>query len=174
MGLKFKVSAFSFFQTNISAVERLYKDALSLAPDFENMTVFDLFCGTGTITQALALKAKEVYGVEIVKEAVETARITAEENGFTNCHFIEGNVFKVLENLSKTPDLIVVDPRCYAIAQQHREQLQKCGDEARMLPGVPPVRPRRQGMSAALKDAAVLSWTLASKRKRLFRSVNYS
>lgn len=110
MGLKFKVSAFSFFQTNISAVERLYKDALSLAPDFENMTVFDLFCGTGTITQALALKAKEVYGVEIVKEAVETARITAEENGFTNCHFIEGDVFKVLENLSKTPDLIVVDP----------------------------------------------------------------
>lgn len=76
LGLKFKVSAFSFFQTNVEAAERLYQQALSLIDDFEGKTVFDLYCGTGTISQVLALKAKEVIGVELVEEAVEAARKT--------------------------------------------------------------------------------------------------
>ena len=54
LGLDFKVSAFSFFQTNVAAVENLYSYAISLIDDFENKTVFDLYCGTGTITQTLA------------------------------------------------------------------------------------------------------------------------
>ena len=110
MGLKFKVSAFSFFQTNIEAVERLYREALALIDDFEGKKVFDLYCGTGTISQVLALKAKEVVGVEIVEEAVEAARENAKLNGLDNCRFIAGDVFEVLKNVDEKPDVIVVDP----------------------------------------------------------------
>lgn len=110
MGLEFKVSAFSFFQTNIEAVERLYNDALDLIDHVEGKTVFDLFCGTGTITQALALRAKEVIGVELVEEAVEAAKVNAQLNGLDNCKFIAGDVFAVLDNIEEKPDVIVVDP----------------------------------------------------------------
>ncbi len=110
MGLNFKVSAFSFFQTNVEAAERLYMDALAMLPAFEGKVVFDLFCGTGTITQALATKAKKAVGVEIVKEAVLAARENAMLNGLNNCEFIAGDVFDVLDQLRDKPDVIVVDP----------------------------------------------------------------
>lgn len=110
MGLDFKVSAFSFFQTNIEAVERLYTEALELIDNFEGKTVYDLFCGTGTITQALALKAKMAIGVELVEEAVEAAKVNAELNGLKNCRFIAGDVFDVLDHIEEKPDVIVVDP----------------------------------------------------------------
>lgn len=110
LGLKFRVSAFSFFQTNVLAVERLYAEAISLIDQVEGKTVFDLYCGTGTITQRLALSAKEAIGVEIVEEAVETARKSAAENGLSNCKFIAGDVLKVLDELTEKPDVIVVDP----------------------------------------------------------------
>ena len=73
LGLRFKISPFSFFQTNVEAVERLYSEALALIDDFEGKKCFDLYCGTGTISQVLALKAKEVTGVELVEEAEEAA-----------------------------------------------------------------------------------------------------
>ena len=110
LGLKFKVSAFSFFQTNVEAVERLYTEALDLVESFDGKSVFDLYCGTGTITQILALKAKEVLGIELVEEAVDAARINAEGNGLTNCKFLAGDVFEALQNVSEKPDVIVVDP----------------------------------------------------------------
>ncbi|MDO4545991.1 MAG: 23S rRNA (uracil(1939)-C(5))-methyltransferase RlmD, partial [Bacillota bacterium] len=110
LGLQFKVSAFSFFQTNVAAVENLYSYALGLIDDFENKTVFDLYCGTGTITQVLAQKAGHVIGVELVEESVEAAKENAALNGLTNCRFIAGDVFKVLETVSEKPDVIVVDP----------------------------------------------------------------
>lgn len=110
MGLDFKVSAFSFFQTNVEAAERLYRDALSMLPNFDGKVAFDLFCGTGTITQALATKAKKAVGVEIVEEAVEAAKENAKLNGLDNCEFITGDVFDVLDNISEKPDVIVVDP----------------------------------------------------------------
>ena len=110
MGLDFKVSAFSFFQTNVEAAERLYTEAIDLIDDFEDKNVFDLYCGTGTITQALALKAKTVTGVELVSEAVEAAKENAKLNGLDNCSFIAGDVFEVLEKLDQKPDVIVVDP----------------------------------------------------------------
>ena len=110
MGLDFKVSAFSFFQTNVEAAERLYTEAIDLIDDFEDKNVFDLYCGTGTITQALALKAKTVTGVELVSEAVEAAKENAKLNGLDNCSFIAGDVFEVLEKLKQKPDVIVVDP----------------------------------------------------------------
>jgi 23S rRNA (uracil-5-)-methyltransferase RumA len=110
MTLKFKVSAFSFFQTNILAVEKLYTEALSLIKDLDGKTVFDLYCGTGTITQTLALRAKKVIGVEIVEEAVEAARENARINGLDNCEFIAGDVLEVLDRLEEKPDVIVLDP----------------------------------------------------------------
>lgn len=111
MGLKFKVSAFSFFQTNPKAVERLYQEALELIDDFDGKIAYDLFCGTGTISQALALKAKKVIGVELVEEAVESAKENAKLNSLENCEFIAGDVFQILESTEiEKPDVIVVDP----------------------------------------------------------------
>ncbi len=110
LGLQFRVSAFSFFQTNVEAVERLYSEALALVEDFAGKSVFDLYCGTGTISQVLALKAKEVLGIEIVEEAVEAAKENAKLNGLENCRFLAGDVFEVLEQREEKPDVIVVDP----------------------------------------------------------------
>ena len=110
MGLKFKVSAFSFFQTNVEAVENLYSYAIDLIDDFSNKTAFDLYCGTGTITQTLAKKAGKVIGIELVEEAVEAAKANAALNGLDNCEFIAGDVFEVLKNVEEKPDVIVVDP----------------------------------------------------------------
>jgi 23S rRNA (uracil-5-)-methyltransferase RumA len=110
LGLKFKVSAFSFFQTNILAIEKLYTEALALIREPEGKTVFDLYCGTGTITQTLALRAGKAIGVEIVEEAVEAARENAKLNGLENCEFIAGDVLKVLDDLVEKPDVIVLDP----------------------------------------------------------------
>ena len=67
LGLQFKVSAFSFFQTNVEAVERLYSEALALVEDFAGKSVFDLYCGTGTISQVLALKAKRYWASSLWK-----------------------------------------------------------------------------------------------------------
>ncbi len=122
MGLKFKVSAFSFFQTNVLAVEKLYSEAIAMIDSVDGKVVFDLYCGTGTITQALALRAREVIGIEIVEEAVEAARENAKENGLQNCQFIAGDVFQVLEMLHKKPDVIVVDPPRVGI---HPKAMQK-------------------------------------------------
>ena len=110
LGLKFKVSAFSFFQTNVEAVEKLYSYGLSLLDDFADKTVFDLYCGTGTITQTLARKAKKAVGIELVEEAVEAARANAALNGLDNCRFIAGDVFQALKTVGEKPDVIVVDP----------------------------------------------------------------
>ena len=110
LGLKFHVGPFSFFQTNVEAVENLYSYAIGLIDDFQNKKVFDLFCGTGTISQVLARSASEVIGVEIVEEAVEGARRTAAMNGLDNCRFIAGDVFEVLQELPDKPEVSVVDP----------------------------------------------------------------
>lgn len=110
MGLKFKVSAFSFFQTNVDAAEGLYKEAIDLIDNIEGKLVFDLYCGTGTIGQVIAQRAKKVVGIEIVDEAVEVAKENAKLNGLTNCEFIAGDVYKVLNYYEEKPDLIVVDP----------------------------------------------------------------
>ena len=110
LGLKFKVSIFSFFQTNINAVERLYADALDLIPDIEDKVVYDLYCGTGTISQLMSSRAKSVYGIEIVEEAVESAVANTVLNGIENCHYICGDVKKKLEEPEERPDVIVVDP----------------------------------------------------------------
>lgn len=110
LDLKFRVSAFSFFQTNVAAVENLYSYALGLIDDFENKTVFDLYCGTGTITQTLAKKAGMAIGIELVEDAVDAARENAALNGIDNCRFIAGDVFERLKEVEERPDVVVVDP----------------------------------------------------------------
>ena len=110
LGLRFKVNVFSFFQTNIPAIERLYSDALELLPDIDSKNVFDLYCGTGTITQLMALKARHVTGIEIVQDSVDGAVESAGLNGIGNCDFICGDVLKVIGQVEEKPDMIVVDP----------------------------------------------------------------
>ena len=116
LGLTFKISAFSFFQTNSYSAEVLYETAreyvgrMGEGKDGEGSVVFDLYSGTGTIAQLMAPVAKKVIGVEIVEEAVEAARRNAAENGLTNCEFIAGDVLKVLDSIEEKPDMIILDP----------------------------------------------------------------
>ena len=109
LGLKFKISPFSFFQTNTRSAEVLYTMAREKI-DAKDKLVFDLYSGTGTITQVLAESAKKVIGVEIVEEAVEAARENVVLNKIDNVEFIAEDVLKVLDDLDKNPDLIVIDP----------------------------------------------------------------
>ena len=110
LGLRFKITPFSFFQTNSKGAEVLYSAARDYIGETKDMTVFDLYSGTGTIAQILAPAAKEVVGVEIVEEAVEAARENAAANGLDNCRFLAGDVLKVLDEITEKPDLIVLDP----------------------------------------------------------------
>lgn len=119
LGLKFKISPFSFFQTNSLGAEVLYKIVREYVGDAGGKVIFDLYSGTGTIAQILARAAKDtpsgrevskVIGVEIVEEAVEAARVNAAMNHLDNCEFIAGDVLKVIYELEEKPDLIVLDP----------------------------------------------------------------
>ncbi|MGN0169746.1 MAG: 23S rRNA (uracil(1939)-C(5))-methyltransferase RlmD [Lachnospiraceae bacterium] len=111
LGLKFKISPFSFFQTNSLGAEVLYEKAREYIGSLgEGNVVFDLYSGTGTIAQMLSPVAKKVIGVEIVEEAVEAAKENAALNGLTNCEFIAGDVLKVLDTIEEKPDFIVLDP----------------------------------------------------------------
>ena len=110
LGLRFKITPFSFFQPNSYGAEVLYETAREYIGDTKDMTVFDLYSGTGTISQILAAVAKEVIGVEIVEEAVLAAEENARLNGIGNCRFIAGDVLKVLDGIQEKPDFIVLDP----------------------------------------------------------------
>ena len=133
LGLEFKITPFSFFQTNSKGAEVLYGKAREYAlsgglpKSKENAgaeggdtsevsgiedrpVIFDLYSGTGTIAQIMAPVAKKVYGVEIVEEAVEASRENAALNGLDNCEFIAGDVLKVLDEIEEKPDFIILDP----------------------------------------------------------------
>ena len=112
LGLKFKISTFSFFQTNSYSAEVLYQTARDYVGDLggSDKTVFDLYSGTGTIAQLIAPAAGKVIGVEIVEEAVEAAKKNAAANGLDNCEFIAGDVLKVLDEVEEKPDMIILDP----------------------------------------------------------------
>lgn len=117
LGLRFKVSIFSFFQTNTYGAEVLYETAREYVGDLgrdgkgaPDKVVYDLYSGTGTIAQMMASAARRVIGVEIVEEAVQAAVRNAEENGLDNCAFIAGDVLKVLDTIEEKPDFIILDP----------------------------------------------------------------
>ncbi len=122
LGLKFKISTFSFFQTNSLGAEVLYSTVREFIGEGNKNVVFDLYSGTGTIAQLMADVAKKVIGVEIVEEAVEAARENAKENGLENCEFIAGDVLKVLDTIEEKPDYIILDPPRDGI---HPKALQK-------------------------------------------------
>ncbi len=110
LGLKFKITPFSFFQTNSLGAEVLYEIARDYMGSTKDKVVFDLYSGTGTIAQILAPVAKKVVGVEIIEEAVEAAKENAKLNGLDNCTFWAGDVLKVIDELGEVPDLIMLDP----------------------------------------------------------------
>ena len=137
LGLRFKITPFSFFQTNSLGAEVLYSKAreyvlsggfgdvagvdetgaASAAGNVEvqgnagsKPVIYDLYTGTGTIAQMLSPVASKVIGVEIVAEAVEAAKKNAAQNGLTNCEFIADDVLKALDNIEIKPDFIVLDP----------------------------------------------------------------
>lgn len=130
LGLRFRISQFSFFQTNSLGAEVLYETAREFLGDIsgegnKKPTVFDLYSGTGTIAQLLAPVAGKVIGVEIVEEAVEAAKENAKLNGLENCEFIAGDVLKVIDDIEDKPDFIVLDPPRDGI---HPKALQKIID----------------------------------------------
>ena len=147
LGLKFKISQFSFFQTNSCGAEVLYETAREYIggyiaaagelADAERETavrksdkiVYDLYSGTGTIAQLMAPVAKKVIGVEIVEEAVEAAKKNAELNGLHNCEFIAGDVLKVLDNIEEKPDVIILDPPRDGIHPKALEKIIRYGVE---------------------------------------------
>lgn len=125
LGLKFKISPFSFFQTNSLGAEVLYetvREYINQLDDNRASTVFDLYSGTGTIAQIIAPAAGKVIGVEIVQEAVSAARENAVLNGLDNCEFIAGDVLKVLDEIEDRPDFIILDPPREGV---HPKALQK-------------------------------------------------
>ncbi|NFB18560.1 23S rRNA (uracil(1939)-C(5))-methyltransferase RlmD [Clostridium botulinum] len=110
LGLKFKIAPEAFFQTNSKGAEKLYSIVKDFLGDASSKVVFDLYCGTGTIGQIVAPKAKKVIGVELIEEAVKAANENAKLNGLNNCEFIAGDVAKVIKDVKQKPDIIILDP----------------------------------------------------------------
>lgn len=111
--IRFAISPRSFYQVNPEQTKVLYDKALEYAQIDENDVVIDAYCGIGTISLFLAQKAKKVYGIEIVPDAIEDAKMNAKINGITNAEFVVGEAEKVMpewKNQGFTPDVIVVDP----------------------------------------------------------------
>ena len=129
LGLKFKITPFSFFQTNSLGAEILYDKAREYIGDTKDKVIFDLYSGTGTIAQILAPVAKKVTGVEIVEEAVEAAKENAALNGLDNCTFWAGDVLKVIDELGEVPDLIVLDPPRDGVHPKALEKITNFGVE---------------------------------------------
>ena len=113
-GVSYQISPLSFYQVNPVQTEKLYSQALAYAGLTGKETVWDLYCGIGTISLFLAKQAGKVYGVEIVPDAIRDARQNAERNGITNAEFFVGKAEEVLpEKYEKEgihADVIVVDP----------------------------------------------------------------
>jgi len=124
MGINFTISPNSFYQVNPQQTEKLYQRAIEQAELTGNETVIDAYCGIGTISLAVAQHAAEVYGVEIVEDAVEDAKHNAKRNKIANAHFVVG---KAEEQMAKwqedglEPDVIMVDPPRKGLAPEFIE-----------------------------------------------------
>ncbi len=108
--LSFRITPFSFFQTNTRGAEQLYQMVKDYVGEGNHTVLFDLYCGTGTISQVMARQCKKVYGIELVAEAVEAAKENAAQNGIDNCTFLAGDVLELVDQLEEKPDVIIVDP----------------------------------------------------------------
>ena len=110
LGLKFRIKPFSFFQTNTKGAEKLYSLVRDFIDNTDSKTVFDLYCGTGTIGQIVAPKAKKVIGMELIEEAVLDARENAKLNDINNAEFIPGDIAKTIHTVTDKPDIVILDP----------------------------------------------------------------
>src|SRR5699024_4243149 len=111
--IRFAMSARSFYQVNPEQTMNLYEKALEYAQISKDDVVIDAYCGIGTISLFLAQKAKKVYGIEVVEDAIQDARKNAERNGMTNAEFAVGKAEEVMPRWKEEgmrPDVIVVDP----------------------------------------------------------------
>jgi 23S rRNA (uracil1939-C5)-methyltransferase len=128
-GLKLEMSHGAFFQTNTEMAERLYAIAAEYAGLSGKERVFDLYCGIGTIGLTMAAKAGEVWGVEIVPEAITDAERNAEQNKIENAHFFAGSartsVRPLIEQAGK-PDVVVIDPPRAGLSQKIVRRLIEC------------------------------------------------
>jgi 23S rRNA (uracil1939-C5)-methyltransferase len=128
-GLKWEISPGAFFQTNTEMAERLYAVAAEYAGLSGGERVFDLFCGIGTIGLSMAARAGEVWGLEIVPEAIADAERNAELNGIANARFLAGNartgVRPLLERAGK-PDVVVLDPPRAGLSQKMVRRVLEC------------------------------------------------
>lgn len=130
--LQFKISPNSFFQVNPKQTQLLYEKALKFANLKGNETVFDIYSGIGSLSLFLSKKAKKVYGIEVVKEAVEDAKENAELNGITNVEFYEGTAESVLNELceeGQLADVVVLDPPRKGCEQEVLESIVKLNPE---------------------------------------------
>jgi 23S rRNA (uracil1939-C5)-methyltransferase len=129
-GLRFRVRPNAFLQTNTAMAERLYALAREAAGLTGDQTVWDLYCGIGTIGLSLAGDALTVWGIEVSEESVACALENAELNGITNTAFFAGNVGEVVEELlerSGPPDVVVVDPPRAGLAGKALRRLGRIG-----------------------------------------------
>ncbi len=131
--IKYQISPLSFYQVNPAQTEKMYRTALAYADLHGTETVWDLYCGIGTISLFLAKKAKQVYGVEIVPQAIEDAKRNAAENGISNAAFFVGKAEEVLpafyEKGTEHPDVIVVDPPRKGCAESLLQTMLKMSPE---------------------------------------------
>ncbi|HEX6713391.1 MAG TPA: 23S rRNA (uracil(1939)-C(5))-methyltransferase RlmD [Thermoleophilaceae bacterium] len=120
-GLRFRISHEAFFQTNTEMAERLYSEAADAAALSGAERLYDLFCGIGTIGLSLASGARELWGIEIVEQAIADAQRNAALNGISNAHFVAGDVRTELRTLAARagqPDVVLVDPPRAGLSQK--------------------------------------------------------
>lgn len=110
LDFKFKISSLSFFQVNTKAAERLYEIVIDHFKDDKEKEIYDLYSGTGSLSQIISPHVKKVTGIELDKSAIKHARENMELNNIDNCEFIQGDVRKILEKNKKNVKKIVVDP----------------------------------------------------------------
>lgn len=110
--VRFQISPRAFFQTNTEGADLLYREVITLAALDGNEVVYDLYCGTGTITLLMARKAGRAVGFEVVPSAVSDARINADLNGLENVEFVEGDVLELMKEGAGwgKPDVVVLNP----------------------------------------------------------------
>ena len=136
LGLTFKVTLFSFFQTNTSGAEVLYDTVRGYVREtihrmdgdsLKKPVLYDLYSGTGTIAQLLSSESEHVYGVEIVEEAVRDAIKNAAMNGIDNCTFLAGDVPEILPVLPERPDYVILDPPREGVHEKALRQILEYG-----------------------------------------------
>jgi len=120
--LTFRISPSAFFQPNSEAAEQLYRQVIEIGEIGPQMSVYDLYCGTGTLGLFAAPLAKKVVGVELVEEAIADARLNAEASGIDNIEFHVGDVAKILQTLPM-PDLVLLDPPRAGLGEKVVQQL---------------------------------------------------